>query len=415
MNTPQIIRSFARLTLLLPLLGITTLCAGWLGHGGSYDGSYSPNATTPPSGQSIWSKAGSITPNSPAQGVAAFSDPGTGVAAIFMPISGTPEQQPAENEYSFHIRLRIPSAPALNVQANNTTAAFTIGFKNEGVVAGALTGKTVLLGWFNDTPTGQHVLALTNNSGGLGTFAVTVSTANYFDDQFHDYHVRKYRDAEGVLRVQVYVDGVPTGSAARYDDLSPASNGGNGFGVFTTGAGKAAFHLDELQFGTATPERIYVRASQEVSTRGRDDHGILRSFFNSASIQQPINQDLVENVFTPLGANSARAINVDIGSDISGTTFVPRGQLSGVLASFRRNGWKPHLIVGQHVPGLSGQPSLPANVVDWTEATWTTYRAYARAYVAYVASHSSARQLVADSFHDGEFLNNPTWTPHAQS
>ena len=229
---------------------------------GSYDGTYDPYTSTPPTGQSTWSH-GTATlspiPNS-STGEANFTDSSTG-ARIQMSHSLGPDTFSTDqwdDEFTITSRLKLGSTGVGN-SWNDATSIFNIGLYSE--YNGTSGGKVMQLGFAydNSADSGQPGLWLSpgsKNDPALGAFKL--NNVNYFDDQWHTYTLDKYLDL-GVPKVKVTVDGIQVGSAIDYSSLQNATYL-DGIGYFGSTPCTGQVTMDYLQYevnATVVPPVTY--------------------------------------------------------------------------------------------------------------------------------------------------------------
>ncbi len=223
----------------------------------SYDGSYTPTDAAPPAGQTTWqqftSMAGTITPNSPAPGLATFDDPDSGRISIFQQYADPAFiAAPANFEYEYSSRHQI------NSTAGAGTPIF-IGARDEGG-----NGKVVMLGFNSNTGT----LGFYNTNNIL---TQTINAGDFRDGRFHDYRVVKFIDPnDSLMKVSILIDGVPEGSPVLYsnDTVFPLdANNANGFGYYSPSTNHTSnVVLDQLSFGAVGGGGGYSRPSSPATT-----------------------------------------------------------------------------------------------------------------------------------------------------
>jgi hypothetical protein len=221
-------------------LGLSTLSAAPIAFYQSYNGSYDPASTTPPSGQSTWNvvTTGGLTiiPNNENgvshPGVANFNDTSTSgriqMNYAFTSINTPFTAQQAQDLWSYEVRLKLSPTGATGVL---NSAPLLIGFRDE--YNGSSNGKSILLGFFLDTssdPGNQSRVGFADTTG--YTTNSYFGTFNPYDDAFHTYSVSKYLDdVSGQVRLAVSIDGVSYGDWS-YAARPNATANGNGFGYF---------------------------------------------------------------------------------------------------------------------------------------------------------------------------------------
>lgn len=199
----------------------------------SYDGTYAPSSTTPPSGQTTWLvydsvTLGNIVPNSPSSGVAHFNDDSTtGRLAIWRTFSTADNL--ANLPWTYKARLKVSK------QTGTATAHMVFGVRDEG---GA--GRTIMLGIDPDT---GH---LSFCSSPL-TSRILISNKNYEDGLQHRYEVRKYLSGSS-FKVQVYVDDVAMlATPLDYTSFWPDPDNRDGFGYYTSTPGTSDVELSHIE------------------------------------------------------------------------------------------------------------------------------------------------------------------------
>jgi len=211
---------------------------------GAYDGTYSPPASPPGEGLSAWRKTGLnadiyVYPTAGVpQGEASHWDNSTsGRIAMYRLHSDNSNDwkgNPALIEYEFYARLKMTSY-CTDEGGSNPSAFYVLGFRDEGG-----SGKTVMLGWYNDR------LAWADN-GTLRSSAVTITSTDYRDDSYHEYRVIKWKDAAGTMKVSIRVDG--TDLATRdYSAFSNDVDAAQGFFAGSSTAGIARIMIDDINY-----------------------------------------------------------------------------------------------------------------------------------------------------------------------
>ncbi len=239
-------------------------------HWGRYDGSYNPSSTPPPTGNDTWvvylGGGASINPNNPTEGVADFKDTETDSGSRFSldhyPGSAATDRSDLSTQpWEYEMALEYLDAGG-TLLYNTGMAVLAGGFMHDG----GDQGKSVRLGWFRDTVSGERFLAFVDprTAGAIST----ISYFNWQDNKPHRYSVKKYRDSQtGEFVVQVLIDGVPQlSSPIPYASFPSAGTGKANFSFGTPSSKTCHVLIDEIVYGPLTAPPSERAPTKEVVT-----------------------------------------------------------------------------------------------------------------------------------------------------
>lgn len=219
-----------------------------------FNGTYSPDSNTPPSGNSVWNVvrtgAPEILPNSPAAGFCDYNDSADN-ARIAMTHSFSHTEfnsSPAGFEWEYMFKLELKTKPS------GPPSPF--GIRNEG---NECNGKTIALMFNTD-----GVLCFANAGFSAALISDICKGRTFVDGKSHTFRVRKIYE-KGAMLIRTFVDGDLVDSRPYSDFQDDSDQYQEGFGIWSSTPGTIHFVLNDVCFMNRIPISFMVLSRQQAS------------------------------------------------------------------------------------------------------------------------------------------------------